>query len=348
MLRIHLARVLLGALIAATALTFSPRSFAQNGDVNTLIESGFERYKRRDYEGARTVFARAHEVDPSEVGILFNLALAELHSGHPVDAANHLRAFIASTQAQPDRRESARTKWLPEAESQIGRVSVDAPAGTQVSMDGTAIGVAPFDQLIYVAPGDHDLAAKFGSGEHSMRVTAVAGNIVTARFVPEPAPPALPASGLPPPPPPPEKPVVAEAPPSRRTSPSTAKIVTVAAIGGTAIVATGIAIGFAQASLGAENHAKSLRSQPELSSTSSCYPPGSPSLPAGCADLSAAVSDQSRYYWLQVGFYVGAGALAATAVTTWLLWPNATRESSWSIQPAVGARSAGAQFVGSF
>jgi hypothetical protein len=346
--RIRVTSALTAVALATVITSFSSPGFAAGGDgaVDALMATGIDRYKRHDYEGARAIFARAHEVSPSEVGILFNLALAEIQSGHPVDAATHLRAFMASSQAQPERRESARSKWLPEAEAQIGRVSVDAPSGTEVSIDGTSVGAAPLEQPVYVTPGDHEVRAKLATGERSMHISAPAGNIVTARFVPEEPPPPQPASGLPPPP---ERVAVAEvAPPPTARATQPGKLITVAAIGGTAIAAAGIALGFGQASIGAQNHAQALRSQPELSSTSSCYPPGSSSLPAGCADLSAATSDQNRYYSLQLGFYAAAGALAVGAVTTWFLWPHPAAQSSWSIQPTVDVHSASAQLVGSF
>ncbi|MGH7297651.1 MAG: hypothetical protein ACRELB_22125, partial [Polyangiaceae bacterium] len=84
-----------------------------------------------------------------------------------------------------------------------------------------------------------------------------------------------------------------------------------------------------------------------LVSSSACYP-GQPSLPPTCAELQSAVYAQGRNFKLQVGFYAGAGALAAGAVTTWFLWPRRSAQSSWSIQPTFDARSGGAQVIGAF
>ncbi|HLY84329.1 MAG TPA: hypothetical protein VKQ71_15185 [Acidimicrobiales bacterium] len=343
--RTHLTRALLRLCLATAIVTVSPRSFAQNGEVKTLIDTGLERYKRQDYEGARAIFARAHEVEPSEVGILFNLALAELHAGHPLDAANHLRTFIASPQSLPDRRESARTKWLPDAEAQLGRVSIDVPSGTHVFVDGAEVGMAPFELPVYVAPGDHDLRAQLGSGERSVHITSMAGGVVTARFAPEPPPPSRPASVLPPAPP---TPLAAhEAPPPSRATPSTAKIATVAAMGGVAVAAAAMAVGFGVAAKNDQDHAADLRAQMGNNS-SSCSPPGSPSLPAQCPQLQAATDDQHSKFWLQIGFYVGAGTLAVAGAATWLLWPNASAQSGWTVRPSFDGCAATAVLAGSF
>jgi hypothetical protein len=331
------ARVLLGACLAAVALTFSPRSFAQNSEVNTLIETGLERYKRQDYEGARWLFARAHEVEPSEVGILFNLALAELHSGHRVEAANHLRAFIASPQAQADRRESARTKWLHDAEAQIGRVSIEAPAGTAVSVDGAAVGVAPFEQPVYVTPGDHEVTAKLGSDARSMHVNAPVGNVVTAHFDPVPAPSPAPSPPLASAPLASERPALLEVPPSPpRRSPSTAKIVTVVVLGASAAIAAGAGITVA---LDVQTKQNAYTSQncenlpPQTYNNSPC---------GGIAQGGKSEGTAADV------LYIGAGALAGAALVTWFIWPNHPVTSSWTLRPSFDGRTATAVLGGSF
>ncbi|HEY1698007.1 MAG TPA: tetratricopeptide repeat protein [Polyangiaceae bacterium] len=311
-----------------------------------MVNTGIDRYKRHDYEGARAMFSRAYDADPSQVEIVFNLALAELQSGHPVDAARHLRAYVASPQAQPERVASARSKWLPDAEAEVGRLSIEAPAGTQVSVDGATLGTAPFVDPVYVAPGEHDLRAQTGSEERTMHISAVAGETISVRFLMKDAPPTPPPAS-----PPPasagsiENPAaVDEAPPPPR-GPQPAKVATVLGLGVAAVAAAGVALGFGVGSQTAENHADDLRSS--LKSTSACYP-GLPSIPAACTQLQSAISAQGRDYKLQLGFYTGAGVLAVAAVATWFLWPRRTAQTSWSVQPAFDARSASAQIVGAF
>jgi hypothetical protein len=333
-LRLQYARFLLSVCVGTSILAFSVRGFAQDGEAATLIDTGIERYKKHDYEAARFLFGRAHEIDPSETGILFNLALAELQSGHPVDAAKHFRTFIGSPQAQLERRESARTKWLPEAESQIGQLSISAPTGAVVSIDGTAVGATPFEQPVYVTPGDHEVRAKLASGEPALRITATAGSVVVARFEPEPpAPPPAPVRASPASLP---KPAMPErAPPTPGTAPSLAKIFTVAGLAVSAGVAAGAGVAVAIDTQSKHNQYEAL----------SCDAGPSPSSNATCGRLSQ--NGQTEGVVANV-LYVGGGVLAAGALATLILWPNAPAKSSWVLRPTFDPRSASAIVQGSF
>jgi tetratricopeptide (TPR) repeat protein len=339
---------MLSAGIFTAALMLPTISFADGatgiGAADALVSTGVERYTRHDYEGARDAFARAYELDPSQVGTLFNLALAELQSGHALEAVRHLRAYLASPLAQPERADSIRSKWLPQGEARIGRLSIDAPAGSTASVDGVVVGDAPFAAPLDVAAGEHDVRAKVGSREQLLHVTTPAGVIVAVRFLsgvaetppaPASAPPAASARPLAT-----EEPAPAAS--SGRSSP--AKIVTVSVLGAAALAATGVAIGFGAGSVNAENRASTLRSG--LSSTACA--PGQSSLPTACSQLASADSDQDHEYHLQIDFYVTAGALAAVGVATWFLWPRSSTQSAWSIQPAFDAHSARAFVEGAF
>jgi hypothetical protein len=339
---------LLGAGIFAAAFMLHSTSFADNGPgssaADALIGTGVERYTRHDYEGARDAFARAYELDPTQVGTLFNLALAELQSGRPLEAVRHLRTYLASPLAQRERIESIRSKWLPQAEARIGRVSIDAPAGSTASVDGVAVGDAPFAAPLDVAVGEHDVRARLGSREEVLHVSAPAGIIVAVRFLsaaaeaPPPAASAPPAAGA--------RPIAAdEPPPPPAAGSSPAKIVTVSVLGAGALAATGVAIAFGIGAVNAKNRADTLRAG--LSSSSACNA-SQPSIPPACPQLASANSDQNHNYNLQIDFYATAGAIAAVGVATWFLWPRAQSQTAWSIQPAFDGRSASALVVGAF
>lgn len=98
---------------------------------------------------------------------------------------------------------------------------------------------------------------------------------------------------------------------------SAAKVVTIASVGGAAILAGTFAVVFAISSNGDENDAAQLRTQ---------FPPGN-SACAGtpphplCPSLQRAV--ESNYYHrnLAYGFGIAAGALAVTAVVLLVFWP---------------------------
>jgi hypothetical protein len=338
---------MLGGGIFAAAFMLHSTAFADNGPgssaVDALISTGVERYTRHDYEGARDVFARAYELDPTQVGTIFNLALAELQSSHPLDAARHLRAYLASPLARPERVESIRSKWLPQAEARIGRLSIDAPPGSTTSVDGVVVGDAPFATPLDVAAGEHDVRAKIGSREDLLHVNTPAGVIVSVRFLSS-------AAEAPPPPasapPTPGARLIAmdEPAPATPAGNSPAKIVTVSIVGAAALAATGVAIAFGVGAVNAKARADSLRSG---LSSSACVP-GQPSIPPACPQLASANSDQNHNFSLQIDFYATAGALAAAGVATWFLWPRSRSQSAWSIHPAFDGRSASAIVMGAF
>jgi hypothetical protein len=344
--RITLPRML-GVGIVAAALALHSTSFADNGPgssaADALLNTGVERYTRHDYEGARDAFARAYELDPTQAGTLFNLALAELQSSRPLEAVRHLRTYLASPLARPERIESIRSKWLPQAEARIGRLSIDAPAGSTTSVDGVVVGDAPFAAPLDVAAGEHDVRVKLGSREELLHVNTPPGVVTAARFVSTAAEAPPPAASAPPAP---SARLIATEEPAPAASPedSPAKIVTVSIVGAAALAATGVAIAFGVGAVNAKNRADTLRS----GLSSSACAPGQPSVPQACSQLASATSDQNHNYGLQIDFYVTAGALAAAGVATWFLWPRSRSQSAWSIQPSFDGRSASALVVGAF
>jgi hypothetical protein len=337
-----------GAAIFAAAFVLQATCLADNGPgssvADALVATGVERYTRHDYEGARDAFARAYELDPTQAGTLFNLALAELQSNRPLEAVRHLRTYLASPLARPERVESIRSKWLPQAEARIGRLSIDAPAGSTASVDGVAVGDAPFAAPLDLAVGEHDVRARLGSREELLHVNTPAGVIVAVRFLSAMAEAPPPAASAPPAPS--ASPIVTHEPgPSSAAGTSPARIVTVSIIGASALAATGVALAFGVGAVNAKNRADGLRAS--LSSSSACAP-GQPSIPPACPQLAAANSDQHNNFKLHIDFYATAGALAAVGVATWFLWPRSRSQSAWSIQPTFEAHSATALVVGAF
>jgi hypothetical protein len=65
-----------------------------------------------------------------------------------------------------------------------------------------------------------------------------------------------------------------------------------------------------------------------------------------CAQLKNAVDANRRDWALSVGSYVGAGALGAAALATWILWKP--KSGALSATPTVGARSAGLVVAGAW
>jgi hypothetical protein len=296
----------LGVVTAASGVAAPTKD-----DPDALVVRGVDRYKHEDYEGARAAFARAFELS-AKTALLFNLALAEVQSGHAVDAVKHFRDYLNEPDADPNKAQVIRTKWLPRAESETGLLRIDAASGTILLVDGELVGRAPLIATVPVAPGDHRVEARRGTSAPIASVVRADTGVVTSvsLIVPEEKAAALSST-------------TAEPAPLRivdqSTDPSTAKIVTVASVGGAAVLAGGVAVLFAISSAGDANHAGELSAQ--LSSNSACTVSGQPPL---CSGLRSERDNQYRHRDLAYGFGITAGALVAADLLLFLLWPRTT------------------------
>src|ERR1019366_4920972 len=126
------ARVL---VVVILAWVWTTSALAAESTADALLDQGAGLFRRKEYEGAREAFAHAYELEP-KAATLFNLALSELNSDHPVEAVAHLREYLTHADEPPAKLESVRTKWLPRAEACTARLDVFAPAGAQLLVDG--------------------------------------------------------------------------------------------------------------------------------------------------------------------------------------------------------------------
>jgi hypothetical protein len=152
------------------------RADGASGVSATLLQGG-TLYRARDYEGARQAFARAFELEPS-AGTLFDLALAELQSGRPAESARHLRDYLVRPDAQVDKSDAIRTRWLPQARARVAHVQIQAPNGVEIVVDGQHLGVTPTDDL-ELDGGQHSIVARKGRWSQEVTVIARAGDSVS-------------------------------------------------------------------------------------------------------------------------------------------------------------------------
>src|ERR1700677_4063020 len=108
--QVVLALVLAPALVVGT-MAAPPRALAQTEQATkeaaeSQFKEGLRRLDAGDEEGARRSFFSAYGVlrDPS---ILFNLASAEQLTGHPVEALQHYKLFVADRTVAGGDRETA-------------------------------------------------------------------------------------------------------------------------------------------------------------------------------------------------------------------------------------------------
>src|SRR5688572_14542791 len=172
------------ALFAAIALG-STGAYGQpdqaRRDAEARFREGLARVQSNDFEGARLAFAQAYAVLKS-ADVLWNLALSEHKSNHPLEALGHFKEYVRDARTTEPERVKAR-KYIDELHARVGRVAVDAPAGASLIVDGkTHPHAAPLSEPIDVSPGEHFVEARLAERSRLLRVHAAAGAVVTLQF----------------------------------------------------------------------------------------------------------------------------------------------------------------------
>lgn len=200
----YVAAILLFAFLPTTVPV---RALAQDDPVTTAararFKEGVDAYDKGRYEEARLAFLQAYALK-KHPAVLLNLAQSTLRAGHALEAAKYFQQFLKEAQnVTPAQKKDAET-GLTESRAKLGRIEIVAPSGTEITLDDKEkVGTAPITEPVDVEPGTHTLK----SSTESVRVTAVAGQKVEARFggaaatppaiVPVPTP--TPSSSSPPP-----------------------------------------------------------------------------------------------------------------------------------------------------
>ncbi len=310
-------------------------------DPDARLREGIRRYEEHDYEGARAAFEDAYLALHS-LDLLYNLARAELKSGHPVDALVHARQLFGSPLIAPAERSKA-GRLLEEASHATGHIEVVAPAGARIDLDGNEFGRAPLADTIDVAPGEHSVTATVDGRTRAVKIEAVAGNAVLARFaIGEATPPTVgdPVTV-------PIAPTVATAvsppfalAPATAAAPqagSRARVLLPLVAGAVGVIAIGIGVEFGVISGEKQSDAAAFRTS---HAQGFCVDQGS----SDCTQYAAILNSQQQATDLSRGLVMGGGALAAGAIVTYLLWPRLRTEQAAWIAPAPGGVLAGGRF----
>lgn len=171
------------SLASAPLVLPLPAAIAQGMDADTkeaktLFEDGVKLYKAAKYEEARVKFKAAYGLK-KRPSIVLNLANAEMQTKRPLDAIAHFKEVLAMPDAKQDDKDEAKA-GLAEARKQVGVVMIDAPTGSQVTVDGEARSV-PVDGAIELLPGAHTIVLKAGGKEIVKKVDLTPGMTVEVK-----------------------------------------------------------------------------------------------------------------------------------------------------------------------
>lgn len=339
-------RLATGALALAAILAAAAPARADDvttKEAQARFEEGLGRVKDGDFEGARVSFAQAYAV-LKKPDILWNLALAEQKSGHPVEAIAHFKQLQRDARTDADRVNAS--KHVTDLLIQTGHIEVAAVAGSQVSVDGNVVGIAPLADQVDVASGKHHVEAATAQGKKAADIDAALGQVVHVSFLE--AAPTVEGKVLTP------QPAATDAQPaSAPASPETARpsgpfwtprTITVVAIGGAAVLTGAIGLGFGIASSNDSSTAATLRQQnPDCAGFTT----------PGCQKLQSTTQAQHDEHVTSEVMWVVSGVLAAGAVATWFLWPKPSSQGGGAsagvrVVPAVSAGGGGLVAVGRF
>jgi len=223
-----------------------------------------------------------------------------------------------------------------------GRLNIDAPSGASIVIDGKPVGSAPLPNPVDIGAGPHDVQAVIRGKTQTLHLTVAAGATTAAKFqVAEPEA-ARSQEDAPQPTATPAPQQVDAAPPPPKSS--AAKYVTVASLGGLAIVGAGLATWFGVSSDQHASNARGIRSQ--QGATDYCT---LDSNDPTCAQLSSESSAQHTDHIVSEVLWISSGALAAAAIATWFLWSNRNSEERPALRltPALSAGGVGLSVSGS-
>jgi hypothetical protein len=313
-----------------------------------------EAEQKRDanlYEAAYLQFVQAYAVFPDD-RILWNLGVAEAKTGRFLEALKHLHAYDEHQRvlAQPDHPDRTTLKaLLAQADGATGHLTIAAPYGMRIRIDGVDVGSAPLAAPVDVAPGAHAIDSVTADGVTPPRqsTTVLPGEIVVIQIA---APSASARSATTARPlgvgPGGQNAEGASTVSDNNHAPGSgaARTITITVLGVAGLGSVGAGVGFLVAAGSDQSRADQLATQ--LPGGSNACGPSSP-FPACQKFQDANHSAQDKTNTATV-LFVSGGIAVAGAVAVFALWPTSSSPERAAIAPVVSPTYAGAQWVGTF
>ncbi|MFT3698026.1 MAG: PEGA domain-containing protein [Kofleriaceae bacterium] len=139
------------------------------------FKSGVALFGEQKFAEALAEFERAYEIAPAPI-VLYNIAACHRELSHYAEAVKYYRRFLDEGQdkAPADRIVAAKAE-LDGILQRIARVSVNAPDGAEILVDGQSVGTMPLDMPLIVAPGEHKVVVHLEGkkdGDKNLRVAS--------------------------------------------------------------------------------------------------------------------------------------------------------------------------------
>jgi|HubBroStandDraft_1064217.scaffolds.fasta_scaffold01296_10 hypothetical protein len=299
----------------------------------TRFKEGVAYFDSGRYELARAAFLQAYTLK-RHPAILGNLAWSCVRSSHFLEAHRYFEQFLAESTDTTAAQRADVADGLSQTDARLGHIEIPADAGSDVSVDGDRVGMAPLSGPVAVNVGAHTIEVRAPNGATSTQsVTVLAGERKVAE-----------AQAIPP-----SAPVAAAQPaePEPQPYPSgfwPGNMIPIYVGGGLVVVSAGIAIGAFIAKQSAQHSATTEAQELTLDQVS-------------CPALSTAASGQVRAcatfandnaQWNQdaTAANIAIGIGVAAIVGTVVYWIVATKRGNATADPAAAMDTKLVPFVG--
>jgi hypothetical protein len=152
-----------------------------------LFEEGMRALEAEDWEAAVRSFAASYELRPN-ANVLYNLANGQrLLFDYPASIDSFRRYLAGEGDRVPPDRRAEIDGFLAEMLSKVGTVTVAAPAGATIAVDGRVVGAAPLDEPLLVTADEHVLTAELeGHAPAVQRIVPERGELLQVTLAPRP------------------------------------------------------------------------------------------------------------------------------------------------------------------
>jgi len=150
------------------------------------FKAASEHYRAGRFREALRGFELAERLLPSPE-LSFNIARAHEQLGEIEAAIEHYERYVAARgQASDVGAVQARIAALrgsleqrPVRAMETAALRIDAEPGAEIKLDGSSLGVAPIDRIVWIDPGEHVLEAELsGHAPYRAEIDAPAGSMV--------------------------------------------------------------------------------------------------------------------------------------------------------------------------
>ncbi|MCL2725574.1 MAG: hypothetical protein FWD69_14165 [Polyangiaceae bacterium] len=266
-------------------------------EAEVLVAEGNHLHDRKLETESLAKYKEAYALYPSP-NVLFNVAFQEQVLGQRLEALRHFREALRNPLIAPRGMELGKG-YIAELEPSFARVDFKGPSGLVVSLGKDTVKL-PLAEPLDIEPGTVTATGEMDGQRYQGSAKAGAGEFVTIEME---------AAMV--------QPVVVPPAEDKKEDYWTGRHITGVALGGAAVVAAGLGIGFLAAHNGHAADANSFALDPYA-----CQPHTN----SACQNYQSAKDSAKNAKTGEIVSFVAAGALAVGAVV--LLWPTPKKEGA--------------------